>query len=166
MGREGRILQLDGHLDHIPREHAPPVRTETEIVARGACDMKAGLAALTEAAQVLAEHGSSLPGGLLLTVHGLHEAPPGLQPARLRPHLQRAGGRGGDCGRRGLPSGARGRLVAARGQAASRRVSSLRPGPGRGQPGAQQVRSHVSQSCRRFETPAGIHRQPLVVTLQ
>jgi len=78
LGRGGKVLQLDGHLDHIAVAHEPPVRTEEEIVARGACDMKSGLAAMAEAGRVLAEYRAGLDGTLLLTAHGLHEAPLGF----------------------------------------------------------------------------------------
>ena len=78
LGRGGRILQFDGHLDHIAVDHDPPVRADEEIIARGACDMKSGLAAMAEAGRVLAEYGEGLDGEFLLTAHGLHEAPLGF----------------------------------------------------------------------------------------
>ncbi len=76
-GGEGPTLQLDGHLDTIPAEHAAPYYRDGIIHGRGAADMKSGLTAMAEAAQVLVEADARLKGNLLLTAHGLHEAPTG-----------------------------------------------------------------------------------------
>ncbi len=76
-GGPGPTLQLDGHLDTIPAEHAAPYCRDGIIHGRGATDMKSGLTAMAEAARVLMESGARLKGNLLLTAHGLHEAPTG-----------------------------------------------------------------------------------------
>ena len=76
-GQEGPTLQFDGHLDTIPAEHTPPCYREGIVHGRGASDMKNGLAAMAEAARVLLDAGAPLRGSLLLTAHGLHEAPTG-----------------------------------------------------------------------------------------
>lgn len=71
----GRTLQFDGHLDTIRAAHAPPGCDGTRIHGRGAADMKSGLAAVAEVARVLAELDERLAGDLLITAHGMHEAP-------------------------------------------------------------------------------------------
>ena len=76
-GGAGPTLQLDGHLDTIPAEHAPPYYQDGIVHGRGAADMKSGLTAMAEAVNVLVEAGARLQGNLLLTAHGLHEAPTG-----------------------------------------------------------------------------------------
>lgn len=76
-GLAGPTLQFDGHLDTIPAEHAPPSCRDGIVHGRGASDMKNGLAAMAEAARILVEIGVPLKGDLLLTAHGLHEAPTG-----------------------------------------------------------------------------------------
>jgi len=73
----GRTLQLDGHIDHVPVEHAPARIVGGEIHGRGACDMKGALAALAEAVRVVVTSGLPLKGNLLCTTHGTHEAPDG-----------------------------------------------------------------------------------------
>ncbi len=73
----GRTFQLGGHLDHIDVPHAPPQRDSKSVCARGASDMKGGLAVIIEAVRVLAEGGSHFPGEVLVTAWGLHEAPKG-----------------------------------------------------------------------------------------
>jgi len=70
-------LQIDGHIDTIPAAHAPASLVDNVLSGRGASDMKGGLAAVMEAARVLREVRVQLPGDLLLTTHGLHEAPTG-----------------------------------------------------------------------------------------
>lgn len=77
MGSKGLTLQLDGHIDHIPVDHAPPTLVDGVIHGRGACDMKGPLAALAEAVRVIVESGLRLKGSLLCTTHGTHEAPYG-----------------------------------------------------------------------------------------
>jgi acetylornithine deacetylase len=90
----GRSLLLNGHIDVVPaaREdgwaHDPfqPRVTDGQIVGRGACDMKGGIAAMTVAAEVLAAAGvlrgdvivctntdeeSSGVGGLACARHGV-----------------------------------------------------------------------------------------------
>ena len=73
----GRTLQLDGHTDTIPVPHSPPKFSDGLIYGRGVADMKSSLAAMAEAAEVLKRSGYPLKGDLLLTGHGLHEAPDG-----------------------------------------------------------------------------------------
>jgi acetylornithine deacetylase/succinyl-diaminopimelate desuccinylase-like protein len=70
---EGQTLQLDGHLDTVATPHAKPEVHGHAICARGACDMKGGLAVITEVAQILSESGLPLRGSLLTTAHGQHE---------------------------------------------------------------------------------------------
>lgn len=81
-GPAGRpVLQFDGHTDTIPTPHdAPTLDLENGVVrGRGAADMKGGLAAAAEALRALQEAGVALDGGILVTAHGLHEAPLGDQ---------------------------------------------------------------------------------------
>jgi len=73
----GPCLQFDGHIDTVPVEHEPPALREGALIGRGAADMKGGLAAIMEAVEVLQEADVRLPGDLLMTTHGLHEAPLG-----------------------------------------------------------------------------------------
>jgi acetylornithine deacetylase/succinyl-diaminopimelate desuccinylase-like protein len=77
----GHVLQFDGHLDAIVVPHAPPVLDlEAGVVrGRGSADMKGGLAAIAHAVRALIEAEVPLAGGLLVTAHGLHEAPGGDQ---------------------------------------------------------------------------------------
>lgn len=77
----GPVLQFDGHLDAIVVPHAPPVLDlEAGVVrGRGSADMKGGLAAIARAVRVLLQAEVPLAGGLLVTAHGLHEAPGGDQ---------------------------------------------------------------------------------------
>ncbi|MBA2293638.1 MAG: M20/M25/M40 family metallo-hydrolase, partial [Actinobacteria bacterium] len=69
---EGRSLLLNGHIDvvaAVPREawtsdpNQPEVR-DGRLYGRGSCDMKGGIAAMTFAAEVLAELGVRLAGDL------------------------------------------------------------------------------------------------------
>ncbi len=76
-GGTGMTLQFDGHSDTIPVEHEPASIVDGVLHGRGAADMKGGLAATMEMVEVLKEAGVQLPGDLLLTTHGLHEAPDG-----------------------------------------------------------------------------------------
>jgi acetylornithine deacetylase/succinyl-diaminopimelate desuccinylase-like protein len=77
----GRVLQCDGHTDTIPTPHAPPsLDLSAGIVrGRGAADMKGGLAAIAEALRAVQEASVELHGHVLVTAHGLHEAPLGDQ---------------------------------------------------------------------------------------
>ncbi|MDA0836359.1 MAG: M20/M25/M40 family metallo-hydrolase [Planctomycetota bacterium] len=77
----GPTLQMDGHIDAIPVEHCEPYIKDGTIYGRGAADMKCGLASMAEVARVLIEAGVKLPGTLLLTCHGMHEAPAGRSEA-------------------------------------------------------------------------------------
>ncbi len=81
-GPAGRpVLQFDGHTDTIPTPHdAPSLDLDAGVVrGRGAADMKGGLAAVAEALRALRDAGVALDGGILVTAHGLHEAPLGDQ---------------------------------------------------------------------------------------
>jgi len=73
----GPTLEFNGHLDTVPVEHPAPLVTDGRVFGRGTADMKGGLAAMAEAARVIAESGTRLKGDLLLVAHGLHEAPDG-----------------------------------------------------------------------------------------
>jgi len=73
----GPTLEFNGHLDTVPVDHPAPHVADGRIFGRGSADMKGGLAAMAEAARVLAESGRRLKGDLLLVAHGLHEAPDG-----------------------------------------------------------------------------------------
>ena len=70
-----RTLQFDGHLDTIHAPHEPPRYADGRIYGRGAADMKSGLAAAVEVARVIKESGVKLRGDVLITAHGMHEAP-------------------------------------------------------------------------------------------
>jgi len=73
----GPTLEFNGHLDTVPVEHPASCVKGGRIYGRGSADMKGGLAAMAEAARVIAESGVRLKGDLLLVAHGLHEAPDG-----------------------------------------------------------------------------------------
>jgi len=75
--RRGPTLQFDGHTDTIPMAHAPAEVRNGVLSGRGATDMKGGLAAVMEMVRVLREADVRLLGDLLLTTHGMHEAPGG-----------------------------------------------------------------------------------------
>lgn len=75
--RPGETFQLAGHIDHIDVAHPAPQRDQDTIRARGAADMKGGLAGILETVRVLRETGCDFPGDILVTVYGLHEAPLG-----------------------------------------------------------------------------------------
>lgn len=79
--RERPVLQFDGHTDTIPTLHAPPsLDPDAGVIrGRGAADMKGGLAAIAEALRAVAAAGVPLHGSVLVTAHGLHEAPLGDQ---------------------------------------------------------------------------------------
>jgi len=79
--RDRPVLQFDGHTDTISTPHAAP---SLDLVAgvvrgRGAADMKGGLAAVVEALRAIRTAGIDVNGGVLVTAHGLHEAPLGDQ---------------------------------------------------------------------------------------
>lgn len=73
----GPTLEFNGHLDTVPVEHPAPYVQDGRVYGRGSADMKGGLAAMAEAARVIAASGVRLRGDLLLVAHGLHEAPDG-----------------------------------------------------------------------------------------
>jgi succinyl-diaminopimelate desuccinylase len=68
----GPVLQLAGHLDTVPVDHEPPEVRDGLLIGRGACDMKAGLAAIAEVAAGLGAAGV-FKGTLLVTAYGQHE---------------------------------------------------------------------------------------------
>lgn len=73
----GPVLQFDGHLDAIV---VPVLDLDAGIVrGRGSADMKGGLAAIAHAIRAIIEADVPLAGGILVTAHGLHEAPGGDQ---------------------------------------------------------------------------------------
>lgn len=77
----GPVLQFDGHTDTITTPHAEP-RLDLDagtVHGRGAADMKGGLAAVVEALRALIASGATVGGSVLVTAHGLHEAPIGDQ---------------------------------------------------------------------------------------
>jgi len=74
----GRTLQFNGHLDTIHTPHASPCYQDGRIYGRGATDMKSGLATVAEVVRVIKESGVRLRGDILITAHGMHEAPWGL----------------------------------------------------------------------------------------
>jgi acetylornithine deacetylase/succinyl-diaminopimelate desuccinylase-like protein len=83
----GPSLELNAHIDTVPLEHAPAKLAGGTLYGRGATDMKGALAACLEVARALRDAGVRLRGDLLVTTHGLHEAPAGHAEdlvARLR----------------------------------------------------------------------------------
>ena len=74
----GRILQFNGHMDTIHAPHDPPCFKDGRIYGRGATDMKSGLATVVEVVRVIKESGVKLRGDVLITAHGMHEAPWGM----------------------------------------------------------------------------------------
>ncbi|MHB8294614.1 MAG: M20 family metallopeptidase [Acidimicrobiales bacterium] len=112
----GPTLQLDGHTDTIGIPHrAPELDTVGKLVrGRGAADMKGGLAGVLEAIRALRDSGIVLRGDVLVTAHGMHEAPSGDQRT-LRSLLRK--GVAGDAAvivelaHEELPIGARGMSI-------------------------------------------------------
>lgn len=132
----GPVLQLDGHLDAIVVPHAPPVLDlDAGVVrGRGSADMKGGLAAIAHAVRALRQAEAPLAGGLLVTAHGLHEAPGGDQ--RTIRSLLRKGVRGdaalvAELSHTDLPVAAKGmsifRIVLTRGGGVMHEVELDRP---------------------------------------
>ena len=74
---EKPVFQFDGHGDTIPTGSALPDMKGDIIYGRGACDMKAGLAAMAETARIIKKSGIQPNGSLLLTAHGGEESPIG-----------------------------------------------------------------------------------------
>jgi acetylornithine deacetylase/succinyl-diaminopimelate desuccinylase-like protein len=75
--RQGKTIQLAGHIDHINVPHSAPTRDKDIISGRGSADMKNGLVGILEILEVLKNTGCDFPGQILVTVYGLHEAPEG-----------------------------------------------------------------------------------------
>lgn len=73
----GPSLELNAHIDTVPLDHAPAALRDEVLYGRGATDMKGSLAACLEVARAIRESGTRLRGDLLVTTHGLHEAPAG-----------------------------------------------------------------------------------------
>jgi acetylornithine deacetylase/succinyl-diaminopimelate desuccinylase-like protein len=92
---DGPTLQFDGHTDTIETPHTPAELRDEVLYGRGAVDMKASVAAAIEMMAVLRDANVSIPGSILLTTHGLHEAPLGHGEG-LRA-LVEAGHRGDDA---------------------------------------------------------------------
>lgn len=83
----GPSLELNAHIDTVPLAHAPAKLEGGVLYGRGATDMKGSLAACLEVARAIQDAGLRLRGDLLVTTHGLHEAPVGHSEdliARLR----------------------------------------------------------------------------------
>jgi acetylornithine deacetylase/succinyl-diaminopimelate desuccinylase-like protein len=88
-GRQGPTLQLAGHLDTVPVDQGPPLIRDGVLHGRGACDMKAGLAAIAEVATALRRE-PAWDGGMLITAYGQHEgSPSGTMHEPLRDLLRR-----------------------------------------------------------------------------
>ena len=71
----GPTIQLNGHMDTIPLEDAPPCYKDGIIYGRGVCDQKDGVAGMAEAVHAIMEAGVKLKGSILLTATGMHERP-------------------------------------------------------------------------------------------
>jgi succinyl-diaminopimelate desuccinylase len=80
----GPTFELAGHLDVIPVAQEPPVIHDGVLYGRGACDMKGPLAAVLEAARLLAAVRQQMHGRLMVCAYGLHEAPLGRGQSLLR----------------------------------------------------------------------------------
>jgi acetylornithine deacetylase/succinyl-diaminopimelate desuccinylase-like protein len=80
----GPTLELAGHLDAIPVPDDAPAIRDGVLYGRGATDMKGSMAAVLEAARVLAPVRDRLRGHLLVCAYGLHEAPVGRAQSLLR----------------------------------------------------------------------------------
>jgi acetylornithine deacetylase len=97
--RDGGQLAFNGHIDVVPEGDAaawvhPPYGAEVDggrIYGRGACDMKAGLAASIFAIQAVLSAGTGLRRGLMLaSVIGEESGGVGTLAAILRGHVPRA----------------------------------------------------------------------------
>ena len=120
------IVVLAGHIDTVPRGEAPdPAYEDGRVVGRGACDMKAGVAALLQLAESLdpsagfahrvfvfyaGEEGPAAANGLaaLLAAHAVAAGRRTRPAARAdlrgsRAGLQRVDAPGGHVSRQGLP---------------------------------------------------------------
>lgn len=69
----GPTMQWHAHLDAIATEHPPARREGDRLIARGASDMKAAIAANIESVRILRAAGLPRRGNVLITYHGLHE---------------------------------------------------------------------------------------------
>lgn len=94
---DGPTLEFNGHLDHVPVPHQPPQIRDGVLYGRGTYDMKANLASVVEAVRALLDSGIRLRGDVLVTAHGLHEAPGGYEHGEDREVLLREGIHGDAC---------------------------------------------------------------------
>ena len=74
-GKPGRTLQFNGHLDTVHLPFVPPRLEQGMLYGSGASDMKAGIAAMVEAARAVRDARVLHRGSILITAHELHEAP-------------------------------------------------------------------------------------------
>lgn len=102
----GRSLELNAHMDTIPLDHTPAEIKDGAVHGRGATDMKGGLAAATEAIRAIQAAGIRLKGDLIVSTHGLHEAPGGYSEdlvARVRRGVHGDAAIVTECGAHELP---------------------------------------------------------------
>lgn len=74
-GRDGKTLQMNGHLDTVHLPFVPPRIDHGVLYGSGSSDMKGGIAAMVEAMRALRDADLLPSGQLLLTAHDLHETP-------------------------------------------------------------------------------------------
>jgi acetylornithine deacetylase/succinyl-diaminopimelate desuccinylase-like protein len=74
-GKEGRVLQFDGHLDTVHLPFVASSIADGYLCGSGASDMKGGIAAAVEALRALRASEALPCGGVLLTAHDHHEGP-------------------------------------------------------------------------------------------
>jgi succinyl-diaminopimelate desuccinylase len=110
-GRPGRRLVFNGHLDTFPVGEdlgwtVPPfggVLADGRLYGRGVSDMKAGIAASMIAARALAEHRTSWPGEIVVTLAGDEENMGSLGTRWLLDNVVHARGAAMICGDVGSP---------------------------------------------------------------
>lgn len=93
----GRTIEFNGHLDHVPVPHAPPHVMDGRLYGRGSLDMKANLASVVESVLTMRETGIRLQGDLLISAHGIHEAPGEYEHGQDREILLQQGIHGDAC---------------------------------------------------------------------
>lgn len=74
-GKPGRTLQFNGHIDTVHLPFIAPAVNGDNLTGSGSVDMKGGIAAAIEALRALRDANLLEKGGILLTVHDLHETP-------------------------------------------------------------------------------------------